>query len=325
MSSVEPRSKQAPPEDEGGKIPQRASRDPGKAKSRVQFAPVLITLATLVLAGLLAWAGWLAYMASPWTRDGTVRVYVVTMAPEVTGRIVEMPVSDNQFVHKGDKLFEIDPADYRIALDQARAQEQRDAAALGYARENETRQSDLARQGWASTDVFQRTESTLGQGEALLALDRAAIAKAQLNLSRTVIRSPVNGYVTNLLSQLGDYATVGQKTVSVVDVDSFWIDGYFEETGLERIHEGDPATIKLIGYSQVVRGHVSGIARGINIPNAQPDQAGLASVNPIFTWVRLAQRVPVHIHIDQVPAGMLLIAGMTATVQIDPGPKPSAP
>src|ERR1700678_4034018 len=122
MSSVEPRSKQAPPEDEGGKIPQRASRDPGTAKSRVQFAPVLITLATLVLAGLLAWAGWLAYMAAPWTRDGTVRVYVVTMAPEVAGRIVELPVADNQFVHKGDALFEIDPADYRIALDQARAQ-----------------------------------------------------------------------------------------------------------------------------------------------------------------------------------------------------------
>src|ERR1700678_1389441 len=198
MSSVEPRSKQAPPEDEGGKIPQRASRDPGTAKSRVQFAPVLITLATLVLAGLLAWAGWLAYMAAPWTRDGTVRVYVVTMAPEVAGRVVEMPVADNQFVHKGDELFEIDPADYRIALKQAEAQLERDVAALQYARANEDRQSTLARQGWASTDVYQQTKSSLGQGEALVALDRAVIAKAQLNLGRTVIRSPVNGYVTNL-------------------------------------------------------------------------------------------------------------------------------
>src|ERR1700678_3224739 len=205
MSSVEPRSKQAPPEDEGGKIPQRASRDPGTAKSRVQFAPVLITLATLVLAGLLAWAGWLAYMAAPWTRDGAVRVYVVTMAPEVTGRIVELPIADNQFVHKGDELFEIDPADYRIALDQARAQEQRDVASLGYARANEGRYSTLARQGWASTDVYQQTESSLGQGVATVDLDKAAIAKAQLNLSRTVIRPPVNGYVTNLQARLGRY------------------------------------------------------------------------------------------------------------------------
>ncbi len=133
-----------------------------------------------------------------------------------------------------------------------------------------------------------------------------------------MIRSPVNGYVTNLLAQLGDYAAVGQKLIALVDTDSFWIVGYFEETSLGRIHDGDPATVKLMGYSQLVRGHVGGVARGIDIPNAQPDQAGLASVNPIFTWARLAQRVPVRIHIDQVPDAVRLVAGMTATVQIDP-------
>ncbi|MEA2783300.1 MAG: hypothetical protein QOK29_4844, partial [Rhodospirillaceae bacterium] len=144
----------------------------------------------------------------------------------------------------------------------------------------------------------------------------AAIAKAKLNLSRTEIRAPVNGYVTNLLAQLGDYANVGQNEISVVDADSFWVDGYFEETSLGRIHEGDPATVKLMGYSQVVHGHVGSVARGINVANAQPDQAGLASVNPIFTWVRLAQRVPVRIHIDQVPDGVRLVQGMTATVEV---------
>jgi multidrug resistance efflux pump len=128
-----------------------------------------------------------------------------------------------------------------------------------------------------------------------------------------------------LLAQLGDYASVGQKLISVVDTDSFWVDGYFEETSIGRIHEGDPATVKLMGYSQLVRGHVGGVARGINIPNAQPDQEGLASVNPIFTWVRLAQRVPVRIHIDQVPDGVRPVAGITATVQIDPQPRASAP
>ena len=118
-------------------------------------------------------------------------------------------------------------------------------------------------------------------------------------------------------AQLGDYATVGQKLISLVDTDSFWIDGHFEETSLGRIRDGDPATVKLMGYSQLVRGHVGGVARGINIPNVQPDPAGLASVNPIFTWVRLAQRVPVRIHIEQVvPDGVRLVAGMTGTVQI---------
>jgi multidrug resistance efflux pump len=281
---------------------------------------VLITLVSVAIASLLAWAMWDAYMAAPWTRDGTVRVYVVTMAPEVAGQIITLPVADNQFVHKGDMLFEIDPADYRIALQQAQALRQRDDATLDYARKNEKRKEALTKDGWASTDVYQQTTSTVGQSEGVVASDSAAIAKAQLDLSRTIIRSPVNGYVTNLIARLGDYATVSQKVVSVVDTDSFWVDGYFEETALGRIHEGDRASIKLMGYSQLVRGHVDSIARGINVPNAQPDQTGLASVNPIFTWVRLAQRVPVRIHIDQVPDGVRLVSGMTATVQIDPQP-----
>jgi RND family efflux transporter MFP subunit len=290
----------------------------GKVKTRSPLASVAITLVSVAIASSLAWAMWDAYMAAPWTRDGTVRVYVVTMAPEVAGRIVTLPVADNQFVHKGDVLFEIDPADYRIALDQAQAHLQRDNAALDYAQKNEKRKAALTKDGWASTDVYQQTTSTTGQSEGVVASDKAAVAKAELDLSRTIIRSPVNGYVTNLLIQLGDYATISQKVVSVVNTDSYWIDGYFEETALGRIHEGDRANVKLMGYSQLVRGHVESVARGINVPNAQPDQTGVASVNPIFTWVRLAQRVPVRIHIDQVPDGVRLVSGMTATVRIDP-------
>lgn len=320
MSSVDLKSEQARQNDEN-EVPRRSTRDRDNIRSRIPVAPTLITLGTVAVAALLAWATWEAYMAAPWTRDGTVRAYVVTMAPEVAGRIIKLPVVDNQFVHKGDDLFEVDPADYRIALEQAEAQAQRDGAALDYARANESRKASLTREGWASTDIYQQTTSTLHQSEGIVALDKAAIAKAQLDLGRTVIRSPVNGYVTNLLARLGDYATVGQRLISVVDADSFWVDGYFEETSLGRIHDGDPTTVKLMGYSQLVRGHVDGVARGINVPNAQPNQAGLASVNPIFTWVRLAQRVPVRIHIDQVPDGVRLVAGMTATVQIDPQPK----
>jgi multidrug resistance efflux pump len=146
----------------------------------------------------------------------------------------------------------------------------------------------------------------------------ANLDQARVNLERTQIRSPVNGWVTNLLAQLGDYANVGQNEISLVDADSFWVDGYFEETSLEPIRVGDPAEVKLMGYRQIVRGHVDSIARGINVANAQPNGQGLASVNPIFTWVRLAQRIPVRIRIDEVPEGVVLAAGMTATVQIDP-------
>jgi multidrug resistance efflux pump len=324
MPSVQLKSEHAKQSD-GIDVPRHATRDRNNIKPRISLVPILITLGTVAVAALLGWATWQVYMVAPWTRDGTVRAYVVTMAPEVAGRIVKLSVADNQFVHKGDALFEIEPADYRIALESARAQAQRDGAALDYARTNESRQALLAKEGWASTEVYQQTTSALHQLEAAVAADQAAINKAQLDLSRVVVRSPVNGYVTNLLAQLGDYATVGQKLISVVDSDSFWVDGYFEETSLGRIQDGDPATVKLIGYSQLVRGHVGGVARGINIPNAQPDQAGLASVNPIFTWVRLAQRVPVRIKIDQVPDGVRLVAGMTATVQVDPHARASPP
>ena len=325
MPDVNTKPQHGTTEGDHGTVPsaERTTRDATRPHFRV--IPLLITLATIALAVPLGWATWDAYMGAPWTRDGTVRAYVVTMAPEVAGRIIKLPVADNQFVHKGDELFEIDPADYRIALESAQAQAKRDAAALDYARANEGRQATLEGEGWVSKNIYQQSASALHQLEAAVAVDRAAIAKAQLDLSRVVIRSPVNGYVTNLLAQLGDYANIGQRLIALVDADSFWIDAYFEETSLGRIHEGDPATVKLMGYSRLVRGHVGGVARGINIPNAQPDQAGLASVNPIFTWVRLAQRVPVRIHIDQVPDGVRLVAGMTATVQIDPHTRASPP
>jgi multidrug resistance efflux pump len=318
MSSTKSRSEHVGPNDESD-APRQVVGD------RDNTAPFLITLGTVAIAALLAWVTWQAYMGTPWTRDGTVRAYVVTMAPQVAGLIVKLPVADNQFVHKDDVLFEIEPVDYRIALEGAQAQAQRDAAALDYARANEGRNATLEAEGWVSKNIYQQVASALRQLEAAVAVDRATIAKAQLDLSRVVVRSPVNGYVTNLLAQLGDYASVGQKLISLVDADSFWIDGYFEETNLGRIHDGDPATVKLMGYSQLVRGQVAGVARGINIPNAQPDHAGLASVNPIFTWVRLAQRVPVRIRIDQVPDGVRLVVGMTATVQIEPPTRSRSP
>jgi multidrug resistance efflux pump len=146
----------------------------------------------------------------------------------------------------------------------------------------------------------------------------AKLAQAKVNLRRTSIRSPVDGYVTNLLVQLGDYAKGGDRDIAIVNSDSFWVDGYFEETSLGKIHDGDRVLIKLIGYHQVLHGHVEGIARGIEVANAQPGAAGLANVNPIFTWVRLAQRIPVRVHIDQMPSGVRLVAGMTASIQIDP-------
>jgi RND family efflux transporter MFP subunit len=288
-------------------------------RARRVILPLLVTTFAIALAIWFGRAGWNAYMGAPWTRDGTVRAYVVTMAPQVAGQIVELPVADNQLVRKGDLLMTIDPTNYKIAVSLAEA-------ALAQAQENSRNAEAEAKRRLAlttlSTTIEEKEtyETRALTAQAAVQQATANLNQARVNLERTQIRSPVNGFVTNLLAQLGDYATVGTNVISVVDADSYWIDGYFEETSLGQIQRGDRATIKLMGYDQPLTGHVDSVARAINVPNAQPNGEGLAQVNPIFTWVRLAQRVPVRVHIDRVPEGVRLVAGMTATVEIHPRP-----
>ncbi|MEA2832620.1 MAG: hypothetical protein QOG66_822 [Methylobacteriaceae bacterium] len=230
-------------------------------------------------------------------------------------------------------------------VDASQSQVNQAQAALVFAQQQAARSQDLAQKGAGTVQNAQQFTSQLHQqeaglktaqanleltkrqlasltaqrasAEATLGQAKAQQGQAQVNLQRTRILSSVDGYVTNLLAQFGDYVNIGVNTMSVVDANSFWVDGYFEETNLAPIRVGDPAEIKLMGYTQVVRGHVDSIARAINVANAQPNNQGVATVNPIFTWVRLAQRIPVRIHIDEVPPSVVLAAGMTATVQID--------
>jgi multidrug resistance efflux pump len=281
-----------------------------------------ITFVAVILAALATWAMWEVYMAAPWTRDGQVRAYVVTMAPGVSGHVVELPVADNQLVHKGDLLMIIDPARYRIAVRLAEAAVQQ-AQFTAHNLEAEAKRRKKLSNLSISVEEQQTYESNALSAKAAYQKALANLDQARLDLDCTRIRSPVDGYVTNLLTQLGDYATTGQRVISIIDAASFWVDGYFEETSIGKIHDGDPATVKLVGDSQLIHGHVVSVARGITTPNARPDQVGLALVNPIFTWVRLAQRVPVRVQIDQVPDGIRLVAGMTATIQIDARPATS--
>jgi multidrug resistance efflux pump len=285
--------------------------------SSVHVVPLLATLAAFGAAALLGWQAWQYYMGSPWTRDGTVRAYVVKVAPQVAGEIVKLPIADNQFFYKGDLLMLIDPRNYSIAVRQAQAAVEQTRAVAENANAEMIRReklNDIA----VTMEERQTYISQAANAEASYQSALANLDQARINFKRTQVRSPVNGYVTNLTAQLGDYANVGDLQLSVVNSDSYWVDAYFEETALGRIHEGDAATIKLMGYSPLLRGRVQGLARGINVPNATPDASGLASVNPIFTFVRLAQRVPVRIHIDEVPPEVKLVAGLTATVQVEP-------
>jgi multidrug resistance efflux pump len=282
----------------------------------VKFLRVAITLAMLAVAVVLVAALWQRYMLAPWTRDGRVRAEVVDIAPEVSGTVVQVPVADNQFVHKGDVLFVIDPIRFKLAVAQAQA------AVDGAKQELQLSQSDAKRRqgltGVVSAEEQERFLSTASVASAKLEAAQAALDLAKLNLERSVLHSPVNGYATNVRLRVGDYANAGQPKVAIIDSDSFWVSGYFEETKLAQLHPGDPARIKLMGFKPVVTGHVDTIARGINDRNATPDSTGLQDVNPIFTWVRLAQRIPVRIHIDQVPDGVVLAAGTTCTISVGP-------
>ena len=285
---------------------------------------VLITALLLVVALVAGFAIWTHYVTGPWTRDGQVLANVVNIAPEVSGRITHLAVSDNQQVARGDLLYEIDPVDYQVAVASAEANVNSKLADLKLKRTEAARRASLTTLS-TSAEEQQSYQSESEVAAAAYAGALAQLSQAHVNLDRTRVLSPVNGYVTNLLVREGDYATTGSRNVTVLDSDSFWVAGFFEETKLSGIHVGDKALAALMGYKDPLQGHVESIARGISTPNTDPGSLGLATVNPVFTWVRLAQRIPVRVHIDSVPASVHLAAGMTATVTVGPDAAEGSP
>jgi multidrug resistance efflux pump len=279
------------------------------------------TLGILLVAVLMTLVIWDYYVTAPWTRDGRVRVQVASVAPQVSGRIVELRVADNQFVHKGDVLYVIDPFDFAVSVQSNKAIVAQKAADLQVKQVQSDRRQHLSNIA-TSAEEQQIFAGTAVQAQAAFKAAQQQLAQAEVNLERTQVRSPVNGYVTNLLVRVGDFAHEGTANLMVTDSDSYWIDGYFEETKMARVCIGDRVEAKLMGYGEPITGHVATVTRGIGVANAGAGVQGLPNVDPIYTWVRLAQRVPVRIAIDRVPPGVPLVAGMTATVtdvNADPG------
>ncbi|QSN62235.1 MULTISPECIES: HlyD family secretion protein [unclassified Caballeronia] len=273
---------------------------------------IVIFAAALVIGRML----WVHYMDEPWTRDGRVRADVVNVAPDVSGAVVQMPVRDNQFVKKGDLLMEIDPSHYRIAVEQAEANVAARAAELRMRRSDAARRADMDSLV-VSKEAQENAMQTASTAAAQLQQAQAALDAAKLNLERTKVYSPVDGYVTNLNVYRGDYATAGAAKLAIVDSHSFWVYGYFEETKLPHVRVGDRAQIRLMSGGELT-GHVESISRGIYDRDNPQSRELLADVNPTFNWVRLAQRVPVRVRIDEVPQGVMLAAGTTCTVVIAP-------
>jgi multidrug resistance efflux pump len=278
------------------------------------LARTIATLSILAAGCAGAYELWSYYMLSPWTRDARVRADVVTIAPDVAGFVNDLRVKDNQLVSKGDILFILDQERYKLAVTAA--------AANVAARKAEMvmRQSDANRRAKMTNSVSQEeTEDSQHLAASAAAAYQEAMAdqaSASLNLERTVIRAPVNGFVTNLTLVVGQYAAVGTKVMALIDSDSYRVEGYFEETKLPFIRSGGSVEIHLMSGGAALHGHVESISRGITDRDNADGPELLANVNPTFEWVRLAQRIPVRIHIDEFPKDVRISAGMTCTVEL---------
>jgi multidrug resistance efflux pump len=283
---------------------------------------VLLTVILLIAAGLLSYDLASYYLYSPWTRDARVRANVVTVAPDVSGYVDDIRVRNNQFVRKDDVLFVIDQDRYRLALANAEASVAATHAQYLMALEQYQRRAKLSP---GVTVTIENLDNARRQSETAAANYQQAIASrdtAALNLKRTEVRASVNGFITNLNLAKGTYASQGQAVMALIDSDSYRVEAYFEETKIPQVKPGATAEIYLMDGSPALQGTVLGIAMGITDQDNPNGPQLLSSINPTFTWVRLAQRIPVSFHITHVPPGVLVSAGMTCTVVMKEGASP---
>ncbi|MBS7701530.1 efflux RND transporter periplasmic adaptor subunit [Chelatococcus sp. YT9] len=277
-----------------------------------------MTCLVVVAALVVGWRLWAYYTLAPWTRDARVLANVVEIAPDVSGLVASVNVVDNQLIKKGDLLFTIDRERFKVALEQAQAEVAVKVQALKYAQDTANRNVNLARNdsGAISPQMMERTSISAAEAQAELEAAQAALAAAQINLVRTEVRSPVDGWVTNLNVSAGNYATAGQGAMALVDRNSFYVYAYFVETKLPAIRVGDHARIELMAGGVVIDGSIAGVSRAI--ANTTDQNGLLARVDPEFDWIRLAQRIPVRIKLGPLPPDVELVSGMSATVIVTP-------
>jgi multidrug resistance efflux pump len=273
------------------------------------------TIVIVLLAAFIASGMWMHYERSPWTRDGRVRADVVRVTPDIGGLVTSVAVRDNQVVKAGDLLFVIDKPRYSLAVEEAQASLASAKATLGQAQREASR--DLALGDLVATESHEQNVAKVATARAAVQEAVSAVDRAKLDLQRTQVHASVNGTVTNLDLHPGDYVAAGSQAMALVDGDSIRVEGYFEETKLPLIHIGAPVSVKLMGEGQVLTGRVESIAAGINDDTRSDSGNLLPNVAATFSWVRLAQRIPVRVRLTHVPKNVRLILGRTATVTIE--------
>ena len=287
-----------------------------KNSKLIKFFRFAITFSLFILAVFLGLKLWHNYMNTPWTRDGRIRADTIIISPDVSGLVEKVYVKDNQFVKKGDLLFQIDKK--RFIEDITKLEALCKVQKVEY----EMLKKQFDRRFMVNNDVISKEEHETAQYKLEIAkanydknLSELNIAK--LNLQRSSVISSEDGWVTNLVLKNGDFINRGENSLAIITDNSFWVYGYFEEHKIPLIKEGDLANIQPLGTDFILKGHVESIANGITDRDNDFGKRLLANVNPSFTWVRLAQRIPVRIYIDEVPKDFILRAGTTCTIKIE--------
>ncbi len=352
-----------------------------------------LTGAVVLLAIIVVLFKWSVYLTNPWTRNGQVQANVIEIAPRISGPITALPIKDNQFVHAGDLLFEIDSRTYQASLDQARAQldqtsgdikalikqvegakagvnvarasinqaksaiAQTNAAIAKDKAEYDRQQQLLPKKATSQKSVDRaeamyeisqqdkkvaqaaeiqaeenllKTQAALAEAQAKLGAlgdanpmfrqALAALRQAELNFEFTKVRAPTDGYITNLQLRVGSHVVSNQTTLALVDTTSYWVDGYFKENVLEGIASGDRAVVTLMTYpDRPIEGVVDSIGWGISQQDGSTAPNLLPKISPTFEWIRLAQRIPVRIKLNEVPKEIQLRVGTTCSVLVKKG------
>lgn len=277
---------------------------------------------TLCLVAAAAWCAvwlWNTYMYSPWTRDARVRAEVITLSPDVSGWVRELNVSDTTRVKKGDVILQIDRARYEAALAKAKASLASAEATLK-SKEHEAGRRDRIRNDAISEETRDTARLEAEEARADVKQAEAAVQSAQLDLDRTTLRAPEDGSILNMHLSQGNYVTAGSSYMALIKKDSFYLSAYFQETKLQHVRKGDAVQITLMSGNKDFKGHVVGIGQGIADDNTATNAQQLPQVSATFSWVRLAQRIPVRVEFDDIEAvrasGVNLAAGMTASVRL---------
>jgi RND family efflux transporter MFP subunit len=282
---------------------------------------LIIILNLIILSG----AGWFGYQKyqdyfnNPWTRDGQVRANIIKVAPRVSGPIVNVAIVDNQQVKRGDLLFEIDPETYQVALSQAEVALQRAIISSKGKKIEYDRLLDIRKKDKGAVSHKDLIRREIAYQESLLQIKASEeqLKSARLNLSYTRVVASVDGYVSNLDIREGTQAVANQPLVALIDENSFWVFGFFRENQLPRIHPGSQARVTLMSHpDEPIHATVDSIGWGIAPKDGTVGYNLLPNVNPVFQWIRLAQRIPVRVSLHELPEGVHLRFGLSASIMV---------